>query len=105
MPGMVSRWRAGSQTISGPEGGRVRCRVRSALALLADSLGEDDRRTGEPEVLAEATLDVALVARVELAGGEEHERGRRGGGLRREHDLGLLAAADRVRVLGDQPAE
>src|SRR5206468_1665517 len=51
----------------GPNGGDPRPRAGSALALLADPLGQDDRRTDEAEVLAQAALDVALVARVELA--------------------------------------
>src|SRR6478736_2926938 len=78
---------------------------RSALALLPRSLVQHDRRTDEAELLAQSALDEPLVRRVELAAREEDERRRRGRGLGAEQDLGLLAAAHRVRVLGDQPAE
>src|SRR5680860_75450 len=76
-----------------------------APALLARPDLKRDRGADEAELRAEAALDKALVAGVELATGEQHERGRRGGGLGAEEHLGLLAAADRVRVLGDQTAQ
>src|SRR3954447_18636449 len=78
---------------------------RSAAALLPDPLLQHDRGADEAELLPQPPLDVALVRRLQLAAGEEHEHRRLGRGLGAEHDLRLLAAADRVRVLGDQAAE
>src|SRR3954451_23707037 len=71
----------------------------SALPLLPDPLVDHDRGADEAELLAEPAFDEALVAGVELAGGEQRERRGRHGVLGAEHDLGLLAAAHGVRVL------
>src|SRR3954447_23172199 len=77
----------------------------SALALLPRTLLEVDGSPHEAELLAQAALDEAQVARVEQAGGEQHEGRRRGRRLGAEEHLRLLAAAHRMRVLGDQPTE
>ena len=55
----------------------------------------------EAEDLTQAPLDEPAVARVEEPGREQHERRRAGGGLRTEEDARLLAAAQRMRVLGE----
>src|SRR3954451_20145291 len=80
-------------------------RVASAPPLLPRPLLEVDRGADEAELLAQPTLDEAQVARVEQAGGEQHEGRRRGGRLGAEEHLGLLAAAHGVWVLGDEPAQ
>src|SRR3954469_19350931 len=76
-----------------------------ALPLLPRTLLQVDRGADEAELLTQAALDEAQVARVEQARGEQHEGGRRRGRLGAEQHLGLLAAAHRVRVLGDESAE
>src|SRR5699024_10165450 len=87
----------------GAPAGRV-ARV-SALALLPDPYPDDDRRAREGEVLTEAAFDEAAVAVLEEPAGEDDEPRRTGAGLGREQDAGLLAAAQGVRVRGDQLAE
>src|ERR1700712_3091111 len=83
----------------------TRCAGVSALPLLPRPLLEVDGGADEAELLAQPALDEAQVARVEQARGEQHERRRRRGRLGAEEHLRLLAAAHRVRVLGDEPAE
>src|SRR4051794_16525114 len=54
---------------------------RSAAALLPDPLLQHDRGADEAELLAQPAFDVALVRRLQLAAGEEHEHRRLGRGL------------------------
>src|SRR6185369_12898860 len=101
MVGIVTRgaWRL-------PEiSGQARRRAGSALAPLAHALVDHDRGAREAELLTEPAFDETLVPGVELARGEQRERRRRDRRLCAEHDPGLLAAAHRVRVLGDQSSE
>src|SRR3954451_4739322 len=80
-------------------------KLTSALALLTRALLQVARGADGAELLAQAAFDEAQVARIQQAGGEQHEGRRGGGGLGAEEHLRLLAAAHGVRVLGDQPAE
>ena len=75
------------------------------LLLLADVHGDLNRRAFEAEFLAQGTLDVAAVAVLEEAGGEDHETRRARGCLRGEEDSRLLATTQRVRVGGLNFAE
>src|SRR3954463_11741034 len=77
----------------------------AAFAALAGALLDVDGAADEAELLAEPALDEAEVGGLQLAGREQHEGRRLGRGLRPEPGARLLAAADRVRVLGDEPAE
>src|SRR5690606_41698925 len=76
-----------------------------AAALLPHAHRDVDRRALEAELLAQPALDEAPVARLDEAGGEQHEPRGPGAGLRAEQDARLLAAPHRVRVGGDQLAE
>src|SRR3546814_3077916 len=70
--------------------------------------GRTPRSTRSDTLLPSTTLfrsDVPEGAGREDARGEQDERRRSRGCLRAEQDLGLLAPAHGVRVLGDQPAE
>src|SRR6185436_20038280 len=84
---------------------RRRMGAKLTLAPLPRALLQHDRRADEAEVLAQSPLEEPKVARVQLAAGEQDECRRRDRGLGPEHDPGLLAAPDRVRVLGNQPAQ
>src|SRR5699024_2965903 len=77
----------------------------SALALLPGPRPDDDGRAGEGEVLAQAAFDEPTVAVLEEPAGEDDEPRRPGAGLGREQDAGLLAAAQRMGMRGDQLAE
>ena len=68
------------------------------LLLLADVHGDLNRRAFEAEFLAQTPFDVAAIAMLQEAGGEDHEARRSGGRLRREQDSRLLAATQRMRV-------
>src|SRR3954447_21261914 len=77
----------------------------SALALLPHPYRDLDRRPGEVEVLAQATLDEAPVPGLEEAGREQHEAGRTGVGLGREQHPRRLPAPRRRRRLGHDLGE
>ena len=79
---------------------------RSALAaLLAHAHRDLDRGALEAELLAQATLEEAAVARLDEARGEDDEARRTRRRLRREEDARLFAAAHSVRVRGHDLAE
>ena len=71
-----------------------------AFLLFADMYGYLDGSALEAELLAQAAFQVAAVAVLQEAGGEDHETRRPCGGLGGEEDPRLLAASQRMRVRG-----
>ena len=68
--------------------------------LFAYSDIDPNRTPLDSECFAQPPLEEPPITGLQETGGEQHERGRRGRGLGAEQDLGLLAAADGVGVLG-----
>ena len=60
--------------------------------------GDLDGSALEAELLAQAAFQIAAVAVLQEAGGEDHETRRSGGGLSGEENPRLLAAPQRMRV-------
>src|SRR6266536_723868 len=83
----------------------VRCPLPAAALLLARAHRHVDRRAGKLELLAQAALDEPDVPGVEWCGGEQHEPGRTGAGLRGEEHARGAPAAYRVRGLLHQRGE
>lgn len=90
---------------NGPGLRRGACVLLVAATLLAHPHRDVDRGALEAELLAQPALDEASVAVLQEARGEQHEARRLGARLGTEEDPGLLAAADGVRVRGDDLAE
>ena len=62
--------------------------------------GDLDGSALESEFLAQAAFQIAAVAMLQEAGGEDYETRRSGGGLGSEENPRLLAAPQRMRVRG-----
>ena len=60
--------------------------------------GDLDGSALEAELLAQAAFQIAAVAVLQEAGGEDHETRWPGGGLGGEENFWLLAAPQRMRV-------
>ena len=69
-----------------------------ALLLFADMHRDLDGSALESEFLAQATFQIAAVAVLQEASGEDHETRWPGGGLGGEEDSRLLASSQGMRV-------
>ena len=69
-----------------------------ALLLFADMHGDLDGSALEAELFAQAAFQIAAVAMLQEAGGEDYKTRRPGGSLGGEENPRLLAASQRMRV-------